>query len=121
MNRALEALEELAGDRPKVLVLGEMAELGEQTVAAHVELGRRIGQSGCQALYFRGPSAREVAKGLEEAGYQGRFECCDNPEQFVESLSSLGLGRAVALFKGSRRARMEEFLEALRAAMGGKL
>jgi UDP-N-acetylmuramoyl-tripeptide--D-alanyl-D-alanine ligase len=120
MGRALAAVGEMAGDKPVVLVLGEMAELGGQAEEAHQELGRLAGNSGCRAFYFRGCLAAEVEKGLAEAGYAGRYECVEDPGAFVKSLMDLGLGSAVILFKGSRRTRMEEFLEGFQAALAEK-
>ena len=50
MRAALEHLAERAGDRRRVAILGEMAELGETAAAYHARIGERAAELGIEVL-----------------------------------------------------------------------
>lgn len=122
MKAAVQAARQMAGERPLVLVLGEMGELGPHAGPAHEELGRCIAEGGCDVVFFKGPQAAQVEKGLRSGGYAGRFHGVADASEFEARAAESGLPRGAVLFKGSRSQRMEEFLERFRAALkeGGK-
>ncbi|MEO0512032.1 MAG: UDP-N-acetylmuramoyl-tripeptide--D-alanyl-D-alanine ligase [Planctomycetota bacterium] len=77
-DSAIASLEALgAADRRRVLVLGEMLELGDQSDALHAEVGRAIAQAaaaggGPELLVVVGDAARAVERGLHApAGPEG--------------------------------------------------
>ncbi|WP_300163112.1 UDP-N-acetylmuramoyl-tripeptide--D-alanyl-D-alanine ligase [Solidesulfovibrio sp.] len=112
MRRAIAAAAEAARDKPLVLVLGEMREMGAHAAVEHARLGEVAGASGARAVFYHGAHAEAVAEGLTRAGFSGRYAVVDTPDGFVEAAASLGLTCGVALFKGSRSMRMEEYLAA---------
>ncbi|HEY1356355.1 MAG TPA: cyanophycin synthetase, partial [Solirubrobacterales bacterium] len=57
MRAALAHLAELAGDRRRVAVLGEMAELGAGAAGFHREVGEEIARMGVEVLVAVGPLA----------------------------------------------------------------
>ncbi len=57
MRAALEHLRALAGDRRKVAVLGEMAELGDSAAELHRRVGDEIAAAGLAVLVAVGPLA----------------------------------------------------------------
>jgi len=111
MAAAIESARAMAGDAPLTLVLGEMGELGGETGQAHEELGQVIGRLGCSQVFFKGPSAELVRKGLTRSGFAGRFVPVSGPADIAGLAGDLGAQRSTVLFKGSRSQRMEEFLE----------
>ncbi|EMG36650.1 UDP-N-acetylmuramoyl-tripeptide--D-alanyl-D-alanine ligase [Desulfocurvibacter africanus PCS] len=122
MSRAIQAATELAGNRPLVLVLGDMLELGSEAEVEHVRLGERAAASGCAAVVYRGGFAKAVARGLAQAGFKGRFQEVRAGAELPPVLEDLGLTKeqagTVILAKGSRSSRMEEFVTALRSSYG---
>jgi UDP-N-acetylmuramoyl-tripeptide--D-alanyl-D-alanine ligase len=68
MAAALDTLVELKGTARAAAALGDMLELGDQAVAAHRELGRRVAQAGLSLLVIYGNYRHEVAAGAREAG-----------------------------------------------------
>lgn len=113
MKASIANAVEMAGETHLVLALGDMLELGDEAVAEHQGLGRFIAGLSAAAVLYRGGYAEEVKAGLRQGGWQGIFEKVSTPGEFVSAASSLGLSRAVFLFKGSRGLRMEEMLTAL--------
>ena len=117
MAGALQAAAELAGDRPLVLVLGEMRELGSEAAARHEELGRHIALTKAMAVFWHGGFGDEVRRGVEAGGrpgeWAGVWAKADSPGEFMGKWRDLALPGGVALFKGSRANRMEDYAAAL--------
>ena len=86
MSRALETLELYArklGLR-KVLVLGDMKELGDWEKQAHIQLGRELANSGFDRLFYLGEAQRWLAEGLKKRDLS-RFY----PAQSLKELKSI--------------------------------
>jgi len=58
MRAALEHLRDRAGERRRVAVLGDMAELGDYTAEGHREVARAVQEVGVDLLVAVGPHAR---------------------------------------------------------------
>ena len=117
MAGVLQAAMELAGDAPLVLVLGEMRELGSEAAAWHEELGRQIALTKAAAVFWRGGFGDDVRRGLNAEGWPGKcsgfWSEMDSPEDFMGMWRDLALPGGVALFKGSRANKMEDYAAAL--------
>jgi UDP-N-acetylmuramyl pentapeptide synthase len=108
----LEVLEDFSG-RPKIVVLGDMAELGSQTESGHREVGAKIYESGIDAVYLVGPKTKFIEDELVSRKFTGRinwFKDSDAAKTFVrESLDP----QSTILIKGSQAARMEKVVKAI--------
>jgi UDP-N-acetylmuramoyl-tripeptide--D-alanyl-D-alanine ligase len=116
VKAALEVLAEVADDKRKIAVLGDMLELGEKADLFHNQLGESIAPTGVDYLITVGQLARQIALGAIKSGMPGRhiFICGSNAEG-LEKLEKLLLDGDVVLVKGSRGMRMEEIVQALSA------
>jgi UDP-N-acetylmuramoyl-tripeptide--D-alanyl-D-alanine ligase len=104
MRAALEHLAARAADRRRIAVLGQMAELGEYSSEAHLEVARAVDEVGVDALISVGPEARV---------YGGRW--VPDATGAVEALrEELRPGDCV-LVKGARVLGLETVAEALTA------
>jgi UDP-N-acetylmuramoyl-tripeptide--D-alanyl-D-alanine ligase len=119
MLASLEAAREMAGDRPLVLVLGEMRELGPAAPAEHRALGRAVAGSGARALFWRGSFGEDVQLGLRKGGFGGVFATVDSEGELLGRLDGLGLGGAVILVKASRALALDRYASALMGRRGG--
>jgi len=124
MARSIRTAAEMAGDRPLVLVLGDMRELGAEAKMRHEELGRLIREVAPKAVFYKGAHCGDVICGLD--GDESVLTRVDGPDAFMQAWRSLGIEGAVVLFKGSRSMRMEEIsgvlckeLGAVAGAQGG--
>jgi UDP-N-acetylmuramoyl-tripeptide--D-alanyl-D-alanine ligase len=101
MRAALAHLAELAGDRRRVAVLGEMAELGEGAAGFHREVGEEIGRSGVEVLVAVGPlAAGYVSSGVESHVVPDALAA-------AAALASVVRPGDVVLIKGSRAVGLE--------------
>ncbi|MGO8675454.1 MAG: UDP-N-acetylmuramoyl-tripeptide--D-alanyl-D-alanine ligase [Limisphaerales bacterium] len=113
MLAALETLRELPCKGRRVAVLGDMAELGAHSAAAHEEVGRRVAELGIEQLFAVGKMASVLARGARGAGLNRVLEFADVEgtglalKQFLKSGDLL-------LLKASRAARLERIAQMLR-------
>jgi UDP-N-acetylmuramoyl-tripeptide--D-alanyl-D-alanine ligase len=103
MRAALAHLAELAGERRRVAVLGEMAELGEVAPGFHLELAPEIAAAGVELLVAIGPLARLYAD--PATGVETHF--AETAADAVELVPGLLLPGDVVLVKGSRAAGLD--------------
>ena len=106
MRAALRHLAERAGERRRVAVLGDMAELGDDGPAYHRELGRLAAEAGVETLLAVGP----LAKGYLEAA-EGVW--VPSVEEALPLLDELVRPGDCVLVKGSRAVGLETVAEAL--------
>lgn len=109
MEAAIDTLKETVAGR-RVLVLGDMLELGEQAVAAHRRVGKKAAESGAAALVTVGKLGREIAAGAEAAGLNEVF-AVDGHEEASAVLKKILKAGDTILFKGSRGMRMEKIID----------
>ncbi len=115
MRAALELVAELDAPGRRIVVLGDMDELGEESPRLHWELGRQAVAVGrAEMLIACGRFARYVVGGARAAGLpQTRAVPCDAIEETLPYLGQAILPGDVVLVKGSRSVGMERIIEAL--------
>ena len=114
MLAALQTLQELPCKGRRVAVLGDMAELGAHSEAAHEEVGRRAAELGIGQLFAVGKMASVMARGARGAGLNRVFEFADVDSAAAAVRSFLKSGDLL-LLKASRAARLERVGEFLRS------
>jgi len=115
MLAALQTLTELPCKGRTVAVLGDMAELGRHTEAAHREIGRRAAELGVGQLFAVGKMAAVTAQAAREAGL-GRVMEFANVEAAVGIVKNFLKPGDLVLLKASRSSRLERITEQLRGA-----
>ncbi len=110
MKAAIRVLAEAKGRR--VLVMGDMGELGEAAAPLHAEVGAYARGTGVDALIATGTLSRHAVEAFGEGARH--FESIDAA---IEAARAESLAGATVLVKGSRSMRMERVADAL--APGG--
>jgi UDP-N-acetylmuramoyl-tripeptide--D-alanyl-D-alanine ligase len=113
MVAALETLQEMPCKGRRIAVLGDMAELGTHSEAAHEEVGRRAAELGVAQLFTIGEKATMLARGARNAGLNRVLEFSD-VETAANALRSFIKPGDVLLLKASRSARLERVGDYLR-------
>ena len=111
---ALETLCDLPLQGRRVAVLGDMAELGVHSEAAHAEIGRRAAELGIGQVFAVGKMAGVTAKAAREAGLTRVIEFVD-VEAAVKAVKDFLKAGDVVLLKASRTSRLERVAEALKS------
>jgi UDP-N-acetylmuramoyl-tripeptide--D-alanyl-D-alanine ligase len=114
MLSALEVLQEVAGGKRAIGVLGEMYELGAYTEEGHLLVGRQAQAKGLAYLVTVGKLGEIIARGAREAGMsRERVRSCLNNKEALSCLQEIMQTGDVVLVKGSRGVKMEEIVAGL--------
>ncbi|NML87016.1 cyanophycin synthetase, partial [Polaromonas sp.] len=108
MHAAIEVLAELPG--PRLLVMGDMGEVGDQGPQFHDEAGRHARARGIEKLFTLGDQSRKAATAFGEAHH-----FVDMSELATAVVAELHHAGSM-LVKGSRFMRMERVVDAVMAA-----
>jgi UDP-N-acetylmuramoyl-tripeptide--D-alanyl-D-alanine ligase len=114
MLAAAKVLAAAEGSR-RVLVAGDMGELGAGSKDLHVRTGSRIAETGIDLLIAVGPLGRYIAQGAAEAALP--IEQFDTLAMASQGLCDLLRPGDVVLIKASRMVRMERLVEVVRAGI----
>jgi|ERR1043166_5889465 UDP-N-acetylmuramoyl-tripeptide--D-alanyl-D-alanine ligase len=114
MLAALQTLHDLPCNGRRIAVLGDMAELGQQSAAAHLEVGRRAAELDVSCLLAVGNSACQTAEAARAAGLCEVSQFADAATAAIALKKMLQAGDLV-LLKASRAAGLERVGQALRA------
>lgn len=93
---------------PRVLVLGDMGELGPRAGEFHREIGEYARERGVDALLAIGPLADEAVQAFGAGAHH-----FDDIDSLIEAVRTALVPSATVLVKGSRFMRMERVVQAL--------
>ena len=94
----------------KVAMLGDMLELGEDSVAEHVKVVGLAVETGLSEVCFVGS---EFEKALKEVGHPAGYRSFPTSLELADYLKAAPVSDSVVLIKGSRGTRMEKVIETL--------
>jgi len=116
MQAALELLHDFDAAGRRIVVCGDMAELGPQSIALHWQMGKDIVQiGGAELVIACGQFARHVTAGARSTGLiRARAVPCDTIEDAMPYVGQAVLPGDIVLVKGSRVMAMERLIEALK-------
>ncbi|MDR2220271.1 MAG: UDP-N-acetylmuramoyl-tripeptide--D-alanyl-D-alanine ligase [Methylobacillus sp.] len=106
MRAAIRVLAACSGKR--ILVLGDMAELGAESAAMHGEIGAYAKAAGLDTLFVLGDLGREMVTGFGNGATH-----FDMIESLIGALEKQLSADVTVLVKGSRFMRMERVVNAL--------
>ncbi len=97
------------GVRRRIVVAGEMRELGADSAAIHREAGREVAGFGLDVLWGVEGHARELVEGAREGGMaEGNTAFFENSEEAAEKLAAFVREGDLVLVKGSRGVHTEK-------------
>ena len=115
MQAACETLRDWQGAHKKLLITGDMLELGEHAEQSHYELGRAAAAAHLDGLLVFGEYADHVIRGAHDGGMRlNRLAVCDDFEILLTILDCVLAPEDVVLIKGSRGMRMERVRDWMR-------
>ena len=115
MQAALELLRDFDTEGRRIIICGDMAELGDESLLLHRRLGREVVTvCGADLLIACGRFAGDVVAAARAAGMpRNRSIRCTTPEESLPHLGQAIVPGDVVLVKGSRVLRMERVVEAM--------
>jgi UDP-N-acetylmuramoyl-tripeptide--D-alanyl-D-alanine ligase len=119
LTEMIRFLGKLEGFRRKIVVAGEMLELGPEAAELHRGCGREAAKAGLEMLIGVQGEAREILDGAVDAGMErSRVQFARDALQAGDILARTLQQGDVVLIKGSRGVKLEQTLNTLRAAFG---
>jgi len=115
VKMALETIKELPAKR-KIVVLGDMLELGKFAVDEHKKIGNLVKEFGIDMVFAVGPRAKFIYEEALDSGFNPKnifyFPSTEETGKFLESKIKEG---DLILIKGSQAMRMEKIVEEIMA------
>ena len=106
MKAAIETLATFAGK--KILVLGDMKELGSEAKELHYEAGKKIRAAGIDYLFTYGELSENTATAFGDGAHH-----FNKQDQLLDELKPFLNNQTTILVKGSRAMQMENVVTKL--------
>src|SRR6218665_36569 len=106
MEAAITNFDKLVA-RHKVVILGDMFDLGDQEIAEHQHLGKLLREKDFDAVYLCGKLVKEMTDEWPEANYY------PSREELISAISNTTFPPSAFLIKASRGMGLEKVVEAI--------
>ncbi len=122
MTAALEELSQLEAPGRKVLICGDMLELGNHTEKLHKEIGTKVVNKNIDLLWTVGPFSRFVAEGAIASGMsRDKILSCETSEEVCTFVASQLRTDDTILIKGSRKIKLESVLRQIESCFSKRV
>jgi UDP-N-acetylmuramoyl-tripeptide--D-alanyl-D-alanine ligase len=115
VRTALAVIDEMPASGRRVVILGDMRELGDHADECHLQIGRDAGRSTVGVIIAVGSHAPLIRDGaIATAGTAKRIYAFPTYEALAEKIGDLLTPTDTVLIKASRAVRLERLVEVLR-------
>ncbi|QWH17493.1 UDP-N-acetylmuramoyl-tripeptide--D-alanyl-D-alanine ligase [Bacillus mycoides] len=111
MKAAIETLEKLNAYEKKIIVIGDMLELGKEAETYHREIGKMLNQENISYVFTYGEMAEIVAEEAKKTYATGQVQSYNNKAKIAEEVLKIITKKDVVLLKGSRGMALEEIVQ----------
>lgn len=110
---AVKTLQDLGKGKKKIIILGEMRDLGDYSLTAHERLGQIIAKTRINYLITVGKTATIISRAAKKGRFRGKIINVRNTKEASTVLKPLISKKTVVLVKGSRHEHLERIVLAL--------
>lgn len=114
LKSAVDSLNEIPAQGRKILVCGDMLELGKDSKKLHADAGIHISRSRIDQVLTYGQHAYEISRLLMRTSKKIEATHYESLEKLEQDLHHICRKNDIVLVKGSRGMRMERVVEALK-------
>lgn len=114
MKAAIATLKTLSANSRRILIVGDMLELGKQSESLHKQVGALAATSGIGKIYVTGKFADAVASGAQNAHMNGQHIFAGSKDRILDDLKHILKPGDWVLVKGSRGMTMEDIVNAIK-------
>ena len=113
---ALDAVISMVNGGGRLIVgLGEMMELGDTTINAHREAGKKVAEAGASSFFAMGEHAQEMINSAQIAGIPAdHLKVMESHDEMVKEIADTMREGDLIFLKGSRKMGLENVVEGLR-------
>ncbi|WP_312475147.1 UDP-N-acetylmuramoyl-tripeptide--D-alanyl-D-alanine ligase [Neobacillus sp.] len=113
MTAAIELVSNLQGYKQKILVLGDMLELGPQEEQYHLQIGEALNANKIDYVFTYGSLAGHIARGAASVLGEKRVLAFTDKAELIHELERRVNKNTLILVKASRGMKLEEIVTAL--------
>ncbi len=113
MKASISALLESGYQKPLVVILGDMKELGGYSQRYHQELGGWLALLPLDGIFLAGPEMKAAADEAVKAGAAGKVRYCETPQGWINEVNDKIKEGGTFLIKASRAMKFEEIFKNL--------
>lgn len=113
MKAAIQLMQSLDESRSKIVVLGDMLELGEDEINFHLEVGKELDPTKIKLVYTYGNLGMKIAESAKEKFSSNRVSSFLDKQELIDSIKTNIEGNEWILVKASRGMKLEEVVNAL--------
>ena len=119
LKAAFDSIESMVDEDGRIIVgMGDMMELGDETVQAHREAGRMVAELGVHYLAAMGDYAHETVEGAVNSGMpRDRAEVVKSHKEMESRIIEEMKEGDLILLKGSRKVGLERVVEGLKETL----
>ncbi|WEA44643.1 UDP-N-acetylmuramoyl-tripeptide--D-alanyl-D-alanine ligase [Priestia aryabhattai] len=110
VKAAITLMHDLEGYKQKILVLGDMLELGDQEKEFHKEVGEFIEAEKIDYVLTYGPLSVEIEQGAKNNFAEDKVMHFEEKDELVKKLTAITTREDVVLVKASRGMKLEEVI-----------
>ncbi|MED3022812.1 MULTISPECIES: UDP-N-acetylmuramoyl-tripeptide--D-alanyl-D-alanine ligase [Bacillus cereus group] len=111
MKAAIETLQTLNAYKKKMIVIGDMLELGKNAETYHREIGKMLNQESIQYVFTYGELAEIVAEEARKKYDIGKVQSFNSKAKIAEEVLKVITKKDIILLKGSRGMALEEIVQ----------
>ncbi|PEA78525.1 UDP-N-acetylmuramoyl-tripeptide--D-alanyl-D-alanine ligase [Bacillus wiedmannii] len=111
MKAAIETLQTLNTYNKKMIVIGDMLELGKKAETYHREIGKMLYQESIQYVFTFGELAEIVAEEARKKYDIGKVQSFNSKAKIAEEVLKVITKKDIILLKGSRGMALEEIVQ----------
>lgn len=108
MKAAIETFQELNDYSQRIVVLGDMLELGNKEVEFHHEIGRFMNANKVDFVFTLGNLGKEIANEAKKHFPEGRVFAFEFKEDVIKQIKQIRTSSDAVLIKGSRGMELEK-------------
>ncbi|RKL65178.1 UDP-N-acetylmuramoyl-tripeptide--D-alanyl-D-alanine ligase [Salipaludibacillus neizhouensis] len=108
MRAAIDLLQDLKHYKKKIVVLGDMLELGDKEETFHFEVGKGIDKEKINEVITFGQLGRKIAEGAKVNFPENRVFAYNDKQALIAKLKGTVEEGDIVLLKGSRGMKLEE-------------
>lgn len=114
VKAVIDLVSTLSGFSKKIVVLGDMLELGPKENEFHFEIGKYINPDKIQYVFTYGKLASFIAEGARENFEQERVFSFEDKKELIQELKKYLDKDSFVVVKASRGMKLEEVVEAIK-------
>ncbi|MDG5785910.1 UDP-N-acetylmuramoyl-tripeptide--D-alanyl-D-alanine ligase [Evansella sp. AB-P1] len=113
MDYAIELVQDLKGYKKKIVVLGDMLELGDKEESFHYDVGKKIDPSKIDFVFTLGRLGSKIAEAAKFNFSESKVISTNDKATLITNLKEIVEDGDIVLVKGSRGMKLEEVVSAL--------